>query len=135
MYLKLSLKLSVLICLHCRFKAIYISNTISASFKLFPPSSRCIKVTFTSLFLVYTFFIPLTVLARLQTACIQIFNRRSLLSHKWPHLLYTRLSTLSRSNAVSASYLFPSPSPHRKVPPSLTAQSPPPPPSFFQVAR
>ncbi len=51
-------------------------------------------------------------------------------------LHHAHLSTpVSWSNAVSASYLFPSPSPHRKVPPFPTAQSPPPPPSFFQVAR
>lgn len=40
----------------------------------------------------------------------------------------------SRSNALSPSPV-PFPSPHRKVPPSPTAQSPPPPLSFLQVVR
>lgn len=40
----------------------------------------------------------------------------------------------SGSNALSPSPV-PFPSPHRKVPPSPTAQSPPPPLSFLQVVR
>lgn len=52
------------------------------------------------------------------------------LTHKPVYVLH-----FPGSNTVSTSSLFPSASPHRKVPPSPIAQSLPPPRSFFQVAR